>query len=706
VDAIPDFLGPVNIIPSDSTALTHNHAFVEAVTKASNLDAEHLSSWINPSTGLKLIPDAWEHHGECVAGAIGMVQWQWSANEPLAYELPNHKSALICKHQLGAQLDAAELIGMVEFADRLGIPDREFANNILPLAAVVKPNGKVRMLLDPSLSPSAGVLSVNDHMQQLPCSLPSAENIFMHVTSTSILGKRDLDNGFFHVVLHPDARKYMAFRHPVSGRLGRWVVLPQGTKQSPSLFCSVTEAAARIFNKVCAEQGVKCNIFVYVDDFIFIAESHTDLRAAFEITDLVGAQLGLSWNKNKDVGRDAPTSQLEVLGLLVSAPDLTMSLPANKQASYLQELRNFMQAHTATCPRKALEQLVGKLVFASRVCRWGFLFVQTLLDALYPPFETRPKEIPITEPMLQDLSFWLEALSSDNNLWMGLQQDLIHTRDISIKQDNYQLHVYSDASKTFGVGGVLGPDDSFSARWDRDVTEEHIGALELEALLWNLSHWGRELQGSKVLAHMDNIQAVAAINKGASRIPSLRTTLHNIALLGVRHSFSVRAMYIKGETNPADAPSRGSSPAHEFVFTQAARFNQPPAEIDCWAPPSGSTLSSCSITFGTHNSMYNNLSTLRGKVIWAAPPFSEVGRLMAALVDTWVATPSTVATIVVPEWPTATWYMQYLRRKQPYFRLLHKFPAGSSLFSFRDTGRPAPPTKFPILVLRIGGANP
>ena len=30
-----------------------------------------------------------------------------------------------------------------------------------------------------------------------------------------------------------------------------------------------------------------------------------------------------------------------------------------------------------------LEQLVGKLVFTCMVCRWGFIFIQGMLDAIY-----------------------------------------------------------------------------------------------------------------------------------------------------------------------------------------------------------------------------------------------------------------------------------------------------------------------------------
>jgi hypothetical protein len=214
---------------------------------------------------------------------------------------------------------------MIEYADTLRIAPSLFASHILPLAAAVKSDGKIRMLVDPSFHPSG--TSINAAMAHLPVSLPSAELIFSKVSPTSMLGKRDLDNGFFHVVLSEEARRTVAFRHPVTGRLARWVVLPQGTRQSPAIFCTVTEAAARIFNRQFRSQGIQCEVFVYVDDFIFVASSHSHMRSAFQCTDQLAHRLGLSWKPSKDIGFEHPTTILDVLGLTINAPALTLTLP-------------------------------------------------------------------------------------------------------------------------------------------------------------------------------------------------------------------------------------------------------------------------------------------------------------------------------------------------------------------------------------------
>jgi integrase len=579
----------------------------------------------------------------------------------------NHKSAMAHAVQLGAQLDEAARLNMVEYYDPvLHGSERDFAHNIIPLGARVKPSGSIRMLVDPALP------GINNHMQTLPCKLPTIEEIFQHVKPHSVLGKRDLTNGFFHCVLTPEARRHMAYRHPVTGRLARWVVLPQGTKQSPSIFCEVSQAAADIFNKAAALGNIKALVFVYVDDYIIIADSHEDMVRMFTLMDEEASQLGLHFNPEKDYGRDAPLTSIIALGIRIDASKQELSLPDDKRAAYAQAVADFTATYKDTnrAPRKALESLVGKLLYACRVCRWGYLYVQELLDSLYPaPFLPQPpREVALSEGAWNDLHFWHITLDLTSGAWSGVKKHMLGTKDVHVDPSQFPTQLYTDASKQFGVGGVMGA-ETLSLQWDKDMRDIHIGTLELKALHISLEHWKHDLYQQTVLAWMDNIQAVSAVNKGASRIPALRPILLDIAKLGMQYGFELKAKHIQGKCNPADAPSRGlqATKSSDWFFTEFARFNQPPAQIDCCCAESGyNRQQGCTEWYSMARPMQEHVQQLAGKVLWVNAPFSILGPVLDAVVHAWRLAPTTtVATIVAPHWPDATWYRKYLRRILP-----------------------------------------
>lgn len=671
--------------------------FIQATEKASCLQVSACDSWINPDTSMKLCPDRWIFWGETVAGAIGHVDWIWT-KEPSSTWHSNHPSAIACSGQLGAQLDQAASIGMIEYCPP-GMATADFAANILPLGAVTKPNGKVRMLVDPSLP------GVNQCMAQLPCQLTCIENMFLKVEAQCLLGKRDLLNGFFHCVLSPSARKHMAFTHPVSERVARWVVLPQGTRQSPSIFCGVTDASARIFNRLFSEHMLYTLVYVYVDDYVLFCFSgkREHIQKAFTLMDEEGVRLGLSFNPEKDVGRDGTTTCLEALGLEIDAPSLTLRLPETKRAAYLHAVSSFIDTFHGqqTCPRKPVEQLVGKLVFACKVCRWGFLFVQCMLDALYPLCDPRTKLVALCDAVWFELTWWKETLSTGGSRWITIQQHMMGTKEFTIRQDQFDHQLFSDASKRFGVGGILGPDQSLSQKWSGSVEDIHIGQLELQAVLDNLRHFKNTLSNTSVLVWVDNIQAMLAINKGASRLPGMRSILKEMASLGMQYNFHVKAKYIKGEINPADAPSRGKkSNVQNFWFLPRASYDKPQSQVDVsLLHHSLKSLSCCPMH--VDNLQNVSVSDLQGKIIWSSPPFACIEQVMNLLVSAWRLKPlTTVVTMVVPYWPTATWFLKYLRRKKPLFRVIHEFKAATKIFRFHSAEQPCS-SQHPVLILRL-----
>lgn len=210
-------------------------------------------------------------------------------------------------------------------------------------------------------------------------------------------------------------------------------------------------------------------------------------------------------------------------------------------------------------------------------------------------------------------------------------------------------------------------------------------------------NWQHDLAQQTVLARMDNVQAVVAVNKGASRKPALRPILLDIALLGIEYGFELKALHVKGEDNPADAPSRGQTTnvSTDWTFTDFARFNHPPAEVDCCAAESGYNVQpGCKLWFSMARPVQQHVDQLVGKVLWANPPFTQIGTVLDTIIMAWQQDPiNTQATVLVPDWPTANWYRKYLTRKRPLFRVLHSYPAGSVPFAGRTAlHRPRPPS--------------
>ena len=670
------------------------------------------AQWFNPE-GVKLVKERWEFWANvlklpCPLAAQAPVQWQL-LEQPAQAEVANHTSALEHVKLLEEELQKALDLGLIEYLPP-GVPVLDFVLCINPFGVRVKANGRARVLVDPTAS------GVNAAMRHLPMSLTSPEEFFAQVDRTDVLGKRDLVNGFYHVSLAPEARRLMGFRHPSTGRIGRWVALPQGTAQSPAYFCEVTNFSAKIFNWLFKEAAIEAFVDVFVDDYPLKAANHPYMIKAFEVMDAEAALLGLSFNPAKDAGREQALTALEVLGLLIDALKHTMHLSVSKQAAYLQEVRDLLQSVPIgnRFPRKQLEQLIGKLLWACKCCRWGKLFVQSALDVAYPTRIgmqaharfARTTTVTMSEALHEDLLMWAHILQASGSAWMGLKRALLMTRKVFIVERNFPVHLYIDASKVFGAGGVKA-NEVVSIPWSEDRSADHIGTLELEAFVLMVEAWLHDLKGSMLLGHLDNVQAVIAINKGSSRLPAVRQLLRRLAMLGIQHGFEVRAQYVKGELNYADAPSRGliESTEHESMFRFFAKFNEPACEIDCCSAVDGHNVQpGCTSWFSTGAPMQAHADMLQGKVSWACVPFSDMTEIVNALVGAWKQAPlTTTITALVPEWRDTTWYRKYVGGKRPVFAVLKRYDQGTRLFMHAITHRVLGPCSCPMLVIRLGG---
>ncbi|GLC38419.1 PHD finger protein 21A [Pleodorina starrii] len=237
---------------------------------------------------------AWQRYGYDSPTFRNEAAWSFHT-QPQPCQRPDCTPPLAHRRAMGRHFDQLLLAaGITERYDPQLHGSRDaFAAVVSPLHVVTKADGDIRPVIDPSAS------GVNACMDPLPCPLPDLSTILHDLTPNGYLGKRDLASGFHHVKLCPEARRFMGFRHPTTGELQR---------------ASVTLA------------GIRVRIYVYVDDLMLLGERHEDVRAAFDVLDEVGAELGLEWKASKDRGRDQSLQQLDFLGMLFDTVRMEMRM--------------------------------------------------------------------------------------------------------------------------------------------------------------------------------------------------------------------------------------------------------------------------------------------------------------------------------------------------------------------------------------------
>ncbi|PNH12737.1 hypothetical protein TSOC_000315 [Tetrabaena socialis] len=327
-------------------------------------------------------------------------------------------------------------------------------------------------------------------MTKLPCPLPDLVTILQHLHANGFLGERDLASVFHHVKLCQAARRFAAFRHPMSNALQRWVGLPFGASQSPLIFVELTTAACAIFQAECDSRGLHVRVYVYVDDIMLLGRTHADVRGAFAVLDEVGEELGFEWKLSKDRGRDVALQQLEMLGLLFDTVRQELRMSPDKRTAYAAAIAALLATAAADQPvtRTALQTVVGKLSFITRACRWGATFLQSLHDSLVTVQPGASSTIRLQPGVIDDLRSWHSLLRADSSVRDGVKCCAV--ADIDLVRGAFRgpegAVIFTDASGRGWWAEVVGG-------WTPDEQSLHVARLELTAVLHALQTWAPSL---------------------------------------------------------------------------------------------------------------------------------------------------------------------------------------------------------------------
>jgi hypothetical protein len=561
---------------------------------------------------------------------------------------------------------------------------------VQPMAAVKKKNSeRMRVITDYLVS------GCNKCLPDMPFGLPTVGDALRLVrraklrTGVCFGAKVDLTDGFFHTSTAPADRKFHCVLDPTptgwrppagheeadgagvfdhttaTGRVWRYRATPFGNKLSPFYFCQPVEYLCRFLRETFG-----LGILAFVDDIVAIADSREASEAAIAAIRDCFDYLGMTEAKRK---YESPSEVFTWLGLEVDTRDehLTVRYPDDKKTKLLARMAEFEAKYSqdgAKVPRKVLAELVGRFAFAANGVRYGKVYLRRLYDALHRNVD----HLSYTQRRDMHGSTTLDGSWWDD--WRWWQEHLPRAPGVRFWIDrSTRFHrIFGDASKA-GRGANFYSETGvqrFSLPWPPEMRAASSNLRELTVLADCIREWGDQFRpGDRVFYSTDNKTTAATINSGGNASEQLDEVARYIHGWAADHDVFFLARWVPGKAIIKEG-SDGLSREDRFAAPLEVDWRLAPAVDEHWTAVCG----------------YPPL----------LPRHDDVGDVLRDALDARAAGDTVDTTVVVPDWPSASWWPRLAKCE-----VLYRYKAGAHLLAHpRDEGRTCQ-TTHPTWVVRV-----
>ena len=442
----------------------------------------------------------------------------------------------------------------------------------------------------------------------------------------------DLKNGFHHVPVNLNDRKYLGFSW--EGIYYQWNVLPFGLSSSPYFFCKILKPIVGWLR----EKGLR--VIIYVDDILLIA-SHKDIESHRHI--LLDTLKDLGWFIKHEKCNLIPNTKIKFIGYTLdsigdtSQPVLRINSERIRRLSKC--LKHLLQNNS--CTKRHLARVAGQCVSMSKAILPAKLLLRNTYR-LISKYSNWDATLKLDNPTISDLKWWITALKS----WNGL----------ILKPHRESIQMETDASAT-GWGCCIDQQETFGL-WDRSMANMPSNFRELSAVYLGIKSFSAQLQGKALTVLTDNIVTTAYLNHLGGPVQSLTNLAQAIWAIVFKLDISLRAHHLPGVLNvQADRLSRKKYlyewKLHPELFQHIDKTFGPHT-IDRFASfqtrqlPRYNSISYDPETEGIDALSQNNWGQ---EVNFVNPPF----RLIPQVLKT-VNNQSARATLIAPYWPGQVWF--------------------------------------------------
>jgi hypothetical protein len=418
----------------------------------------------------------------------------------------------------------------------------EDIHDINPLTLVVKPN-KNRLCIDTSRILNKTIPTQKFKMRGL-------EHRLLNFTKGNWMAKIDLKNGYLHIPLHKDFRKFTCFRW--QGRIYRYKWLPFGINDAPRIF-------QKIANEVCISL-LKDGHYVetYLDDFWIEGRTYEECKRTLQATLERLKKFGFTCNYKKS--QLSPTQKMEYIGFEF---DSNAGLAKLREETILKIRKEIKKARSAPTARN-MRKMMGTIAYA------------TTIDQRLKPFTMKTYK-QIGNKQKEEIINWTpRAMAQIQTLERLLPQAEYKARN-AFKE---KCIITSDASRHgFAFWDNITNKDS----WIEWNTSKHSTWTELSAAIRAIK--SRSVKTHLNLLRTDNTSTMAILNSGSSKNETLNELTMDLANWAFKHKIHYSADYIEGRLNTrADAHSRRNhdkikTPPGETLLVSQLLIPSPPTII-------------------------------------------------------------------------------------------------------------------------------
>lgn len=484
---------------------------------------------------------------------------------------------------------------------------------------------------------------LNQYLNAPRVKLESINQLAPLLRSGDWMVKTDVKSGYHHIWIREQDRRFLAFR--LLGQLYRWKVLPFGLATAPFVFVKTIKVTLRVLRSL----GLRCNL--YMDDWLLVSQSQQELLQQQQLLWRVCHEMG--WALSPDKSVTIPSQRLEYLGFILDTTEKpVLRIPPAKRQSLCHSIARLIFRPQQPTTKRTLSQVLGSCVHMTR----AWLPSKLLLHEAYRLLNTAPyweSKIFLTTRVLQDLRWWFDSLHHFDGGQL-------------LEPSPPDLTIDTDASPT-GWGAVLylksGQQVQAAGHWTKTLSGCSNNVRELTAVHKALQSFVKLLpSNSSLRINSDNTTTVAYLNKFGGRFANLDNEARILFALAARHNWTLSAHHVPGILNVIpDQLSRRLDRSdwklhptlfqlaehlwgHHTIDRFATAVNKQTRRFNSAMLQPGSEAVDALTQSWAHD---NN---------WINPPWRLIPQVLSKL-----RRDRAVATLVVPVWPSQSWWPTLLQ---------------------------------------------